>query len=493
MRAMWFRALAIILSAITVINIITFDSNSFLADTVPAGTAEDFVERGYSLMLGRESDEAGLEFWTNDLYQKNIDAAGMITLFVESEEFKSKALSNADAVEIFYEVMLGRASDEEGKAYWVDVLDTGFSYRHIVNGFANSPEFNEICESYGIVAGNINFVESRDMNRGTTTFVAGCYKNILSRTPDADGLNYWTSLINDRTIYPEELIHEFFYTEEGQSKIKNDSDYIDALYKSFLGREADAEGKDFWLNSIKDGVTREDLYDNFKHSDEFDKILSSHDLSLRPTPTPTPTPIPGKMVALTFDDGPYSPVTNRILDQLEAVGGHATFFVVGDRVNTYSSCVIRANDLGCEIANHTYDHKHNLASVAGTTIRAEVSGCNNVVEDLIGIRPKIMRPCGGSFSDTTRANVGMPMIIWSLDTQDWKNRDTQKTANAILNNVSDGDIILMHDLYPSTAAAMEIVIPELTRRGYTLVTVSELAEAKGIDLQDGEAYYSLRG
>ena len=127
------------------------------------------------------------------------------------------------------------------------------------------------------------------------------------------------------------------------------------------------------------------------------------------------------------------------------------------------------------------------------TVRSEVSGCNTVVEDLIGVRPKVMRPCGGSFSDTTRANVGMPMIIWSLDTQDWKHRDTQKTVNAILNNVSDGDIILMHDLYPSTAGAMEIVIPELTRRGYTLVTVSELAEAKGIDLEDGAAYYSLRG
>ena len=87
----------------------------------------------------------------------------------------------------------------------------------------------------------------------------------------------------------------------------------------------------------------------------------------------------------------------------------------------------------------------------------------------------------------------MPMIIWSLDTQDWKNRNATMTANAILNNVSDGDIILMHDLYSSTADAMEIVIPELVRRGYTLVTVSELAEAKGVDLEDGGAYYSIRG
>ena len=497
MKQMWYRALAAFLSMVLIVSLVAFDTNeNFADDEAPEQTTEAFVERGYKLMLGRESDEEGLNYWTDRLNKGDLNAAELITQFVESPEFKGKELSNEDIVEIFYNVMLSRDSDPDGKAYWVDLLNTGFSSRHIVNGFSGSAEFNGLCQSYGITSGYVNFVESRDLNMKTTKFVSSCYQNILSRYPDADGLNYWTSSINDNSKYPEELIADFFYSPEGQSKIKDNSSFIEALYKSFLGRESDPDGKAYWMKRMEDGTTKNQMFDEFKMSAEFAGILSDHELRLRPTPTPTPTPTPkpaGKMVALTFDDGPYSPVTNRILDVLEANDSKATFFVVGDRVSTYASCVRRADELGCEIANHTYDHKNNLANVSGSTIQWEISGCNDEVSKIIGKTPKVMRPCGGSFSATTRQYVGMPMIIWSLDTQDWKNRNATMTANAILNNVSDGDIILMHDLYSSTADAMEIVIPELVRRGYTLVTVSELAEAKGVDLEDGGAYYSIRG
>ena len=496
MKQMWYRALAAFISMAILISFVSFDVNNTYADETPEQTVEDFVERGYKLMLGRESDEDGLKYWTGRLNSGDLNAAELITQFVESPEFKGKELSVEDTVEVFYQVMLSRESDAEGKAYWVDMLNTGFSIRHIVNGFSGSAEFKSLCDSYGITTGYVNFVESRDLNVKTTKFVSSCYQNILSRFPDADGLNFWTSSLSENSKYPEELIADFFYSPEGQEKIKDNSSFIEALYKSFLGRESDEDGKAYWMKRMDEGATRNQLFDEFKMSAEFAGILSDHDLRLRPTPTPTPTPTPkpaGKMVALTFDDGPYSPVTNRILDLLDEYDSHATFFVVGDRVATYASCVRRADELGCEIANHTYDHKNNLANVSGATIRSEIHGCNDEVFKIIGKEPVIMRPCGGSYSDTTRANVGMPMIIWSLDTADWKYRDATRTANAILNNVSDGDIILMHDLYSSTADAMEIVIPELVRRGYTLVTVSELAEAKGVDLEDGGAYYSIRG
>ena len=481
-----FKALATFLSIVLFVNILSFDAGT-KADSVTDQTTEDFVKRGYELMLGREAEEEGLEYWTNELNLGHLNAAQMISSFSEAPEFLGKEYSNDEIIDIFYRVMLSRESDPDGKAYWLDVLDTGFSTRHIVNGFAGSPEFKNLCSGYGIDAGVVNFVEPRDLSLGTTKFVASCYRNILKRNPDKDGLNYWTSLLISNDIYPEELISEFFYTPEGQQAVNDDASYIDALYLSFLGRAADDAGKAFWLDSLKDGVTKEQIYDQFKDSEEFASILEQHDLTLRPTPTPTPVPT-GPMIARTFDDGPYSPVTNRILDQLEVCDGKATFFVVGDRVGTYSSCVSRAFELGCEIANHTYDHKNSLTSISGSMIEWEVGECNNAVFNIIGQYPTIMRPCGGSYNDTTKQYVGMPMIIWNLDTQDWKYRDTEKTVSAILNNVSDGDIILMHDLYPSTAAAMEIVIPELTRRGYQLVTVSELAEAKGIDLEAGEAY-----
>ena len=83
------------------------------------------------------------------------------------------------------------------------------------------------------------------------------------------------------------------------------------------------------------------------------------------------------------------------------------------------------------------------------------------------------------------------MIIWSIDTNDWKYRDSNHVINEVLNNVRDGDIVLMHDLYETTATAVETIVPALVDAGYTLVTISELAEYKNIQMQDGKAYFSM--
>ena len=493
MKNLWFKALAVLLSALVCVNIFTTGADSKAADTAGQTTA-DFVERGYSLMLSRESDAEGLKYWVNQLNTGAINAAEMITGFYESPEFQGKNYGRTKSVETLYKVMLSRDPEEEGLNYWVGLMEKGFTHRYIVNGFAASEEFNGLCKQYGINSGMVNFVEIRDANSNVTEFVNDCYRNILGRNPDIPGLDNWINKFLSGEVYPEEMISGFIYSPEAKNVITTDNDFVTALYRSFFGHEADDQGRAFWLNYLTTH-SRDELFNEFKLSPEFAALLAAHNMTLRPTPTPTPTPTPVPytgMVALTFDDGPYSPVTNVILDELEKVGGHATFFVVGDRVGTYSSCVTRAVGLGCEIGNHTYDHKVSLASVDGEKIKWEISECNNAVFNVAGIYPTVMRPCGGSYSDTTRANVGMPMIIWSLDTADWKYRDTQKTIDAILNNVKDGDVILMHDLYASTGEAMKTVIPELTNRGYKLVTVSELAEAKGITLEAGAPYYSIR-
>lgn len=496
MKKLLINALSILMTIILFISVTPLDCGSAIAETVPENDVEAFVERGYSLMLGRNSDPDGLAYWCNRLYAGEIDAADMITMFVESPEFQGLNLSNEDKVEVLYNVMLSRPSDANGKAYWVGLLNTGFSHRKIVNGFANSPEFNELCDNYGISAGMVNFVENRDMNENVTNFVYRCYTMIAERQPDASGLNYWAGMLLKNELYPEEVIASFLNTPEVSAKVVDDGDYIDALYRAFFGHNTDPDGKVFWLDYLSNGHSRGELFAQFKLSAEFADLLKDHGMTLRPTPTPTPTPsptpVPGKMIALTFDDGPYSPVTNKILDLLEQYGGHATFFVVGNRVPTYESCVTRAVSLGCEIGNHTYDHKSTLTSLSGSSVSWEITNCNTSIYDVTGAYPSVMRPVGGAYNDTVAANVGLPMIIWNVDTQDWKYRDANRTASAILSKASDGDIVLMHDLYSSTADAMAIVIPELARQGYTFVTVSELAAAKGIDMQAGTAYYSFK-
>ncbi len=196
-----------------------------------------------------------------------------------------------------------------------------------------------------------------------------------------------------------------------------------------------------------------------------------------------------KMVALTYDDGPSSETTNRILNTLNKYNSRATFFVVGNRVNNYKSSIKKAVNQGCEIGNHSYSHTI-LTKVSADTIKSQISKTNSVVKSVTGVTPKIVRTPGGAVNSTVRKNVNYPIISWSVDTLDWKNRNASAVVKNIKNNVKDGSIVLMHDLYSSTATATEQIVPWLIDNGYQIVTVSELMQLKGVNMEAGTVYYS---
>lgn len=184
------------------------------------------------------------------------------------------------------------------------------------------------------------------------------------------------------------------------------------------------------------------------------------------------------MVALTFDDGPFAPVGNQIMDCLAQYGGKATFFVVGSRVSSYKAEMQRMVAEGHEIGNHTHEHK-NLTKLNGAQIQSQINLCNDVVQAACGVRPGLVRPPGGAKNSTVLANAQAPVIMWSIDTRDWKTRNAAKTVNAVMSQVRDGDIVLMHELYSQSGAAALEIIPRLTEAGYQLVTVSEMAALRG--------------
>ena len=193
------------------------------------------------------------------------------------------------------------------------------------------------------------------------------------------------------------------------------------------------------------------------------------------------------MVALTYDDGPYAPATNRILDTLEKYESRATFFVVGSRVDTYADCIRREASLGCEIANHTFSHPI-LTTCGPEVIKEEISKTDKLIKKYSGKDVRLVRAPGGAVSDKVRENVKHPLVNWSVDTLDWDHRTASKTLSSIKARAFDGAIILMHDLYLPTAAASEEAIPYLVSKGYQLVTVSEMFEAKGIVPEKGVLY-----
>ena len=187
------------------------------------------------------------------------------------------------------------------------------------------------------------------------------------------------------------------------------------------------------------------------------------------------------MVALTYDDGPDVQVDAVLMDELEKVNGRATFFVVGQRVEKYPEDIKNAVERGHEIGNHSYDHDIHLSTKGAEYIRNEFEKTDAAVEKASGVKPALIRLPGGNISNDVKSVIQRPMIFWTIDTEDWRSRDAEKTKNTILSNVKDGDIVLMHALYLSTAEACKTVIPELNARGYQLVTVSELIKFRGLD------------
>lgn len=197
------------------------------------------------------------------------------------------------------------------------------------------------------------------------------------------------------------------------------------------------------------------------------------------------------MIALTFDDGP-GPGTRRILRALESVDGRATFCMVGDRVNDYAQTARMVAAQGSEIATHTLSHP-NLAKLSAGEVRAELEQSIAAIEQVTGVRPGVLRPPYGSTSEDVQQicrEMGVVIANWNVDTEDWRVRDADAILNHVLDNARDGAIVLCHDLYPETAAAMEQAVAELAERGYQLVSVSELLQARAGGGSAGKIYYA---
>ncbi|MBC5740801.1 polysaccharide deacetylase family protein [Blautia sp. 2744] len=188
-------------------------------------------------------------------------------------------------------------------------------------------------------------------------------------------------------------------------------------------------------------------------------------------------------IALTFDDGPGE-YTDELLDCLEENNAHATFFMLGQNVGSWESTVQRMADIGCEIGSHSWDHP-NLYDLSMDSVAKEFSDTDAALEKACGQKASVARAPYGNWSDDIISTVGKPFFTWSLDSLDWSYLDVNKDYDAVMNgDLTDGSIILMHDIHePSVQAAIKM-IPELVQKGYKLMTVSELAAAKGVTLQN---------
>jgi peptidoglycan/xylan/chitin deacetylase (PgdA/CDA1 family) len=179
-----------------------------------------------------------------------------------------------------------------------------------------------------------------------------------------------------------------------------------------------------------------------------------------------------RCVALTFDDGPSSS-TLALISILQSKKAVATFFVVGSRVNRYQPALQQMIANNDEIGNHSFSHV-SFKKISSQSVANEVNSTQNAVFVITGYRPHIVRPPDGDIPANDPTLAKYPIILWSIDPDDWKTRNTDTTYSRVMASVQPGSIIIMHDLYPATINAVPRIIDSLQQQGYVLVTISEL-------------------
>jgi len=288
---------------------------SSTSDTIlnnPATQVDAFVTRLYTLVLNRQPETSGLNYWTNQLTSRASTGASVAHGFFFSQEMRNRGLNNNDFVEVLYNTLMNRASDASGKTYWVDQLNAGKSRESVFAGFVNSPEFTNICNSYGITRGSYTaprtggWVVTGDITL-VRDFVTRLYVNTLQRQPDASGLNFWTNALMSKTHTGASAAHGFFFSQEMRGRGLNNSDFTEILYTTLMGRGSDAGGKAYWVGQLNSGVSREKVFAGFVNSAEFTRICQNYGITRGTYTAPatggwiapagggtpvTPTPVP---------------------------------------------------------------------------------------------------------------------------------------------------------------------------------------------------------
>lgn len=206
-----------------------------------------------------------------------------------------------------------------------------------------------------------------------------------------------------------------------------------------------------------------------------------------PAPAPAATPrkgytyksfnVEGNYIALTFDDGPSPETTPQLLQILRERNVKATFFVLGNMVAKHPEVLKMIADEGHEIGSHSWSHPQ-LTRISQAGVDKELGNTSEAIFQVTGKKPIYLRPPYGSMKPTLRTYIedkyGLTIVNWAVDPNDWKNRNTQAVYDAIMAQVKPGAIVLSHDIYPTTVAAMPRVIDDLIAKGYKFGTISDL-------------------
>ena len=236
----------------------------------------DFIERLYNVALGRPSEAYGKNYWTDKVKLEGFTGADVARGFLFSNEFLDKNMSNSDFLDTLYMTFFNRPADEH-KADWMKLMDQGWTKMQVIDGFINSTEWANLCLTYGIASGsnckpNIVIAPSGEVE----SFARRLYTTCLGRDADPAGLNDWATQLANMQISGSQAAHGFFFSEEFIAHGFSNEEYVNRLYRTFMGREADPAGFSDWVGQLNSGVSRESVFQGFAGSAEWAGICAEY-------------------------------------------------------------------------------------------------------------------------------------------------------------------------------------------------------------------------
>lgn len=349
------------------------------------------------------------------------------------------------------------------------------SGKMVIRTFHLNPKTGESFSIKDLFAGDSNRLQTlavlvRGAIQRDPSLKDQLFPNEVERYTEPQWMNYRNFAFNDDALiiyFDENTIAD---GSVGPPIISVPIDSVDGLLASAFKPEVKEE-----VIQIADEDSEKATIEE-KNDEQSDDISTGSDAtSDEESEVSPPGEIVHKKVALTFDDGPDPKVTRQILETLQKHDAKATFFMLGSRVEYYSDIVNEMKDAGHELGNHTWTHA-DLTKLGPERIAKEIDKTSAIIEDVTGQKVESFRPPYGAVNDAVHNMTGLPIILWDVDTLDWKYRDPVRILQVVKENVKDRSIILMHDIHQSTADGLDAVLTYLKNEGYDFVTVKELEE-----------------
>ncbi|MBO4496041.1 MAG: CapA family protein [Clostridiales bacterium] len=275
-----------------------YDPNAVPEEDPAEGTVEGFVDHIYTSVLNRDADQDGKAYWVKTLTNGKATGADCAFSILTSAEFTGKKLSSSAFLDVVYQALCSREADASGKSYWQGELDSGRQSREdVIKTFIDSTEWCNTCAAFGVCSGAPTAKATR-ASGNATVFATRLYTCCLKREPELDGLRYWSLALTNLEKSGKEAAQFFFESEEFLSLGTSNKEFLTRLYTTYMGREPENSGMDYWMDQLKTGMGRQQVMGYFSTSPEFTALCKKHGLYRDPTPTPTPATTYVNLVAV---------------------------------------------------------------------------------------------------------------------------------------------------------------------------------------------------